>query len=85
MLIAGVQLDDGQIDELATRLDRNGATDTGGKLRRALFVKAVALRLEVFQERELLAALANDCPPGLARLHEALLRQETFRAHHRPR
>lgn len=84
MLIAGVQLDDGHVAELATRLDRAGAMATGGKLRRALFVTAVAVQLDVPQQREVIAALASDCPPGLVKLRDVLTRQESFRAHHAP-
>lgn len=84
MLIAGVQLDDGHVAALATRLDRAGATATGGKLRRALFMTAVAVKLDVAQQRDVIAALASDCPPGLVRLREELTRQESFRTHHAP-
>lgn len=84
MMIGGVHVDDGQVDELATRLDRSGATGTGGKLRRALFIKTVAVRLEVFQQREVVAVLTDDCPPGLEPLYDELVRQEAFRAHHPP-
>lgn len=84
MMICGVQLEDGEVSVLANRLDRSGATATGGRLRRALFITAVGVRLEAFEQREVIAALAEDCPSGLTRLRDELVRQESFRTRHAP-